>query len=602
MKRLYWLTTAILLCCFGVVSCSHDDDITKGNDQIDVVPEDNGGKYTERTVPVVRHDAPTGQVTLRFYEDMPNVAYIAVSNFHKLMLPNGNMSIEKHGGAYLLKNSEGQALVNVYDDTFTSDDYTAFTNMMSKSQKGMPNVYYDGLPFIRFKALEITPQTETVKFDFKRYSIDLHGDDNDVYFPLATLSDLYSDLHYNIAGFNGEKVVVNEDPNIGTMHGVDPSFTSSIIAKETTTDDMAQFRYNELCFAIDNFFGMAGRNKYEQALKTQGLDAILEAQGSAGQQTKELLKSKKTAEFVLGMDALQYFLDDGGHTVVSLTAGLPEELADGLDERMLPLMFYYPDAAELAGEIGGLQEKSVQIKTDLQELREQQLGEDRYYKVGNTAFCVFDVFSYGDTEWMDYYAGGNKPTLEDYPENESLILLDALEKASNDPEVKNFVIDLSTNAGGSLDVVMMITSLLANSSFVYTENTMTGQRSKITYEMDRNFDGKFDENDLNVRYDLNVAVLISGFSFSCANLLPGLMKDLNLLVMGEKSGGGSCAVQQMVTADGFDYQISSFRARLADKNWNNIDGGIEPHITIERSKFYDIGYLGTLIDEWYAKQ
>ena len=188
------------------------------------------------------------------------------------------------------------------------------------------------------------------------------------------------------------------------------------------------------------------------------------------------------------------------------------------------------------------------------------------------------------------------------PSRESLILLDALEKANNDPEVKNFVIDISTNGGGSVDIDMMITSLLANSSVLYSENTMTRQRAKTTYVVDRNFDGKFDERDRDVRYDLNVGVLTSGFSFSCGNLLPAQMKDLGLLVIGERSGGGSCAIQQMVTADGFDYRISSFRARLADKNWDNIDGGIEPNITIEHSKFYDIEYLGKLIEELYAKR
>ena len=79
--------------------------------------------------------------------------------------------------------------------------------------------------------------------------------------------------------------------------------------------------------------------------------------------------------------------------------------------------------------------------------------------------------------------------------------------------MKNFVIDISTNGGGSVDIDMMITSLLANSSVLYSENTMTRQRAKTTYVVDRNFDGKFDERDRDVRYDLNVGVLTSGFSF-----------------------------------------------------------------------------------------
>lgn len=604
MKRSFWLTTAMIVCCLGIVSCYHDDDIIIiDSHRHSAVPEDKGGRYSEIKVPVVRHDAPTGEVTLRFYDDLPSVAYIAMSDYHQLMLPNEpKMRIRKQGGVYLLQNSEGQAQVNVFDDTFASEDYTAFTNMMSKNQKGMPNVYYDGVPFVRFKAQDISPQMVPVKFNFKRYGIDLHGDDNDVYFPLATLSDLYSDLHYNIAGFNGEKVVVNEDPNLGTMCAVDSTFTIPVFMKETTTDDMARFRYNELCFAIDHFYGMAGRSNFEQAVKTLGMDAMLEAQGSSGQQTKELLKSKNTAEFVLGMDALQYYLYDGGHTTMGLVSDMPASIKEEFMARYETARNAHPQAVVVADKAEEKDNAFVQIARDFITQRREQLGRDRYYKVGNTAFCVFNYFLYGDKEWMDYYAGGAKPTLEDYPENESLILLDALEKASNDPEVKYFVIDLTTNGGGSLDVVLMITSLFANSSVVYSENTMTGQRAKTTYVVDRNFDGKFDERDRDVRYDLNVAVLTSGFSFSCGNLFPSMMKDLNLLVIGERSGGGGCAIQQMVTADGFDYHISSFRTLLTDKNWNNIDSGIEPNITIEHSKFYDIEYLGKLIEEWYAKR
>ena len=65
------------------------------------------------------------------------------------------------------------------------------------------------------------------------------------------------------------------------------------------------------------------------------------------------------------------------------------------------------------------------------------------------------------------------------------------------------------------------------------------------------------------------------------------------------AGGGSCAIQQMCTADGFDYRISSFRCRMCDKNGKNIDGGIEPHKVISRNQFYDIEALGKIIDEYY---
>lgn len=45
-------------------------------------------KYVERLFPVVNtENAPLGTVLLRFYDDMPNVAYISVSHFQEMIYP-----------------------------------------------------------------------------------------------------------------------------------------------------------------------------------------------------------------------------------------------------------------------------------------------------------------------------------------------------------------------------------------------------------------------------------------------------------------------------------------------------------------------------------
>jgi hypothetical protein len=90
--------------------------------------------------------------------------------------------------------------------------------------------------------------------------------------------------------------------------------------------------------------------------------------------------------------------------------------------------------------------------------------------------------------------------------------------------------------------------------------------------------------------------------------------------MGATSGGGACAIQAMCTADGFCFQISSFRARLNTLDGQNIDAGIIPdlpiptdgtvEITVEipnsgeqavpvkdMTKFFDIDYLRSLLEK-----
>lgn len=102
-------------------------------------------------------------------------------------------------------------------------------------------------------------------------------------------------------------------------------------------------------------------------------------------------------------------------------------------------------------------------------------------------------------------------------------------------------------------------------------------------------------------------------------MLPSLMKDYGYLIIGEKSGGGSCSIQRMCTAEGFCYILSSSRMRLTNKAGENIDRGVEPHIALEVkqatgqdeygdyvkysdfSAFYEPS-VGEQIANWYANK
>jgi len=161
-----------------------------------------------------------------------------------------------------------------------------------------------------------------------------------------------------------------------------------------------------------------------------------------------------------------------------------------------------------------------------------------------------------------------------------------------------------------------MTSLMMDKSYVCVDNPLTGQRSIVEYEVDRNFNGAFDAADRFVRYDMDFAVLTSGMSFSCGNLFPSILKDNRVPVMGATSGGGACAIQAMCTADGFCFQISSFRARLNYLSGGIVESGVTPTLPIpvdgkvevtapdgstasvkDFTKFYDIDYLRSLLEK-----
>ena len=586
------------------------------------VPDEmpDGGSYTERVVPVVTKIAPDSQVTLRFYDSMPNVAYISAADFQSIVLPGSTMTVTHTGaGQYTLANADATATVNINDDVFVSDQFEAFTNQMGLLQPGMANVYYDGMPFVRYKSVSYLPLKVATTLDFGAYGIDIHADGKGaVYFPFATLADMYTDLYYHHAGFNGEKVVANLSVNEVALSEIDPDYNKPLLARTTRPADLTDFNYKELCFAMDHFYGYPGRVQYNDALKAKGLDKVLEEDVACGPSIKKLLLSEKFSDYMLGMIGLTGIYFDG-HTALDISSALgkPADHPELYKEYQAGVIAHQDVMALVMSAIMGMQ-TMVMDGQAVEALRPKVYGEGvTYVKKGDTAVCVFDSFNErNEKAWADYYAGkGPMPTIENAPGDDMVIFLDALKKAAADPEVKNFVIDITANGGGSADIVLAMTSLILDKSYISQDNSLTGQRSIVEYEVDRNFNGQFDAADQDVHYDLNFAVLTSGMSFSCGNLFPSILKDNGIPVMGATSGGGACAIQAMCTADGFCFQISSFRARLNTLDGDNIDGGVSPSIPIatdgtvevkvseensmtvkDYSKYFDIDYLRSLLE------
>ena len=588
----------------------------------------DGGSYTERVVPVVTQVAPDSEVTLRFYDAMPNVPYISAADFQSIVLPGSVMTVTHTGvGEYTLTNADATAVVNIGSDIFVSNEFEAFTNQMGLLQAGMANVYYDGMPFVRYKSVTYTPSLVTTTLDFGAYGIDLHADGKGaVYFPFATLADMYSDLFYHHAGFNGEKVVANTSVNEVSLAEIDPDYNAPLLARTARPADLADFNYKELCFAMDHFYGYPGRVQYNGTLKEKGLDKTLEEDIECGPAIKKLLLSDRLADYMVGMVGLLGVYFDG-HTSMDITGNAMQK---GDSEKYADLYAEYRAAATAneavttfaMSSLGGMMSMIVDNQA-VASLRPQSYGEGvTYVKKGDTAVCIFDSFNdLNEEAWNNYYDGkGPMPTLENTEEDDMVIFLDALYKAAADPEVKNLIIDISANGGGSADIVMAMASLILGKSYISQDNPLTGQHSLVEYEVDRNFDGVFDEADAKVHYDLNFAVLTSGMSFSCGNLFPSILKDNGVPVMGATSGGGACAIQAMCTADGFCFQISSFRARLNTLDGQNIDAGVTPDLPIpadgtvevtvqipgageepvpvkDITKFFDIDYLRSLLEK-----
>ena len=502
----------------------------------------------------------------------------------------------------------------------TFDDFVNFVALgvtMTGESGGNDDDDDDEPSFYRGEPAPLTPATATLSLNMKKYGIDLRGDGRMVYVPLSTLSDMYSNLYGNHVMFNGEKIIVTNFEK--TPAEIDAAFFKKPYQTEERPQDLAAYSYGELCFAIDHFYGRPGRNSIDKTIEADGIDKAL------GENVRKLLKSTDMEEYIFGMEILATKLADGSHTLISpilngtLGRLFEEKSVESLvDKYITPFGQLYP--LETLGVVNALAKRDGSDESAAK--RKSVLKSDTYAKVGNTMYCIYDDFGPIDTEgWAAFYKGkGPRPTYNPNFKGDICGIVEALDKAAADPEVKNFVLDLTCNSGGEAGVLAAITTLLAGKSSIAFENVLTKQRGVDEYEVDGNFDRVFDNKDKAPRHpELNIAILTSRFAYSCGNLLPSLMKDYGYLVIGEKSGGGSCSIQKMCTPEGLCYQLSSSRTRLINKAGENIDKGVEPHIALEVkmvkvkdadgddieypdfSAFYDKS-VGDKIVEWYANK
>lgn len=559
--------------------------------------------YTVKAIPVYRESMDEQEtVDLRFYTDEPHVAYMGIRDYYHRFL-FGEMNItENEDGVYTLSGAEGDtAVINVEKDTLKADDFFRFNALPVVKESGFEGATAETAPYVLREEEEYAAQITPTEISFGRYSIDLRADDEDIYFPLATLSDLFETGEICYVVYNGEKIYAQDLSGhfySDSALGLDDSYHDPLVNGEKRPEDLADFNYRELCFNIDTFYGFPGSAVLNDAVADKGLDQALEEQDP---DTKHLLLSQDQAEYIVGLNRLlNCDLGDKGHTGFDeYLTFLFEEDAFSLKVQNLSEEYRMEDSKEYG-------EKKAAGKALLAE-KDRVFGEDRgscfFITEGDTAMFSMDSFECDMDAWNAYYENGGELPAET---DSFAAVYEALKKAEEDPKIRNFVLDLSTNGGGTVQSMVGILGLLTGKGEMYIMNRLSGMKQHISFLSDRNLDHRFDEADQKGS-DLNIAVLISRYSFSCGNYLPVLIKEQGVLLMGDRSGGGTCFVQENSTADGWRYAIS-ISETMADAGWNPIDDGIAADISLFTTKndgtrdysgFYDLQAISKYMHEYY---
>ncbi len=529
-------------------------------------------------------DSKKTELTCLFRSDMEHIPYVDVEQYLDLIYEeDADYTLTGSGDEYTVvgknKNTGATGSELKLDTAADTMNFAGFYGfIVGKFDR-------TGVDFVQSTSEKVMEEPVTT-YDFSKYGIDLHAEDGHVYMPLSTISDVFCQSLTYSEYMDGSIYLTRID----ATHA-DP--TEFVQKKEneqfnviTRGADVADYAYRELCFVLENLYGRPGRARspeFVEKLKTPGgFDKTLTEGGKYKDidvaLMKKYLTSTNKAEYVLGTYMLDCLLFDGGHAFFSNNYFMTLFNDDNMDQTELAKEYnrlFKDDAVAnvVSTTVGKLNNEKPTLNMKLNPLREKGFGkpvktwtdevagEVAYlYVFKNTAVFRFDGFK----DEVIRMKSGEKPFIE------------ALELAK-EKKCDNFVIDLTTNGGGSDQVMQfMLGMMFEGKSYDYHIGANNQYKRKDIYSADKNLDGVIDEKDDEVKYGFNYAIMITRHSFSCGNTMPCLAKEAGIPIIGETSGGGGCNASMLVNPGDCNFYQSSSTSIMTTKDYKSIDPGAKP--------------------------
>ncbi len=531
---------------------------------------ENGLTYqvTDSEVPYyVASTVTSFPVTLSFMDSQTDVPFLSVQEMVKLVTnayktlgaPFADMSqyalnTDFQGNRVVITRNNGFSMILDFDtDKITFIDYDAFLRF---SESGtildlvqIPERDEQGRPWL-FQRQDSSSERygKAVTFNLAAYGLRMIRQGDNYYIPLQTVSDLLLSTHSMGVLYNGQAVFSVLSGDLEQMYYSAPTGSRS--------PALALFTYKELCFALDHLYGLKSQHNIEsfpEEFEMNGLKV-------------DLLSTDPTVSDQ-ALDKLTAFYFDDMHS-----GNVNPSFLEGKD-------------ITWTHQYGASTMNSAYNQMRMAEARKAAFpdGVPGYQEVGDTAYITFDGYTLSMT---DYYS---TPPDENTKDTIGLILYAYSQITREGSPVKNVVLDLSLNGGGSVPAAAFNIGAFVGQGSISIRNTLTDALLTQNFKVDLNLDRVFDEKDS--LKDYNLYCLVSLSSFSCGNLVPSALKNSNrVTILGKTSGGGSCEVLNMTTADGVRFQMSSpFNfSYLHNGSFYDIDQGVTPDFVINSyDNFYN---------------
>ncbi len=564
-RKIRWLSLALVFVM--VFACAAPAQIAQA---------ESAGSHSivERTYTVYlskyEEDTLNQEFPLYFIDGVDDLPYVNLEDWAKLLYfintdlnddQGYDLSIDYQDNTVILERENGYTLTfDFANDKLIFVDYDAFMHNSNDStlidlvsengtdENGVAELIW------RDKQASFDRYGDEMKVDLGAYGIHMIAQDDGYYVPLQTLDDFTLLRSLISVVFNGQALFIANDEIFFDSNEGHYTEAAEVYYSAPTgdrSDALAEYSYNELCLALDTFYGLKEVHditSFREFFWQTGLDEVLS--DNDAMDADNALKS-----------VIDYYFDDL-HSVFdeySYLAGLnPISNSTGISNRKLEAHGdEYSAARDAAYPDGWL----------------------KYEEVGNTAYITFDSFD------SNYYGRGYYMAREDGEVLDDTVqqIIDAHAQITreNSP-IENVVLDLTNNTGGAVDAAVVVLGWFLGDAPFSVKNMATGAMSTAVYRADVNLDHQYDEKD--TVSDKNLYCLISPVSFSCGNLVPAALKSSQkVTLIGRTTGGGSCVVQPMSTAYGTVFQISSplRMSFLKNGSFYDIDQGVEPDYYID---------------------
>ena len=530
----------------------------------------------------------SNKFTCLFREDLPEVPFVNVENFLEQLYTTDYTTTKQSSDIYIVSCKNGEMEIDVANDTIHFDAFETFVYNNIKYQ-------LEPSPFVKEHKFEYDGSNNPVDLNLKKYNMDIVEYDGNVYMPLPVLDDLTM-----ITCSTG----IYLDGNIYIFGIFDEYYfdISPIYEKMTRTQTLADFSYDELCFAIDYFYGRPLNAQISKGIEEGGLDFAIDKYSFDADLVKRLLKSTDNVDYFYGLDALEHLFNDGGHTHISLK--LFTEIMGKFSNYPLfqKIQEVANDETDVRFKITEQSNSFVSFFKDKSKANYDNAKKAAYQNYtniknwnDNSGYIFASLYQYQESAIFSF---------DNFNDEGVYAFKEALDYAE-EQGLKNFIIDLSTNTGGNDTMISYMMAIITGDDINFkTKSVISNSKIKRLVEVDKNLDGVFDEKDKEVKYDFNFAILESKISYSCGNFLPCLAKDNGIAVVGENSGGGSCAVCLCYTANNYTFSISGINKSVMNDG-QEMDIGAAPDLVLKDSNdddssvLYDFDKINAFLDEFY---